>query len=150
MGSVTKEYQDLNRALDDVRDLCREWAAMHEASSFERNIFRYVRLVLHEWLANLHQHGQFDGRMPVVRIRLTTEDRHVYCEVRDNSTGFDLASNLPTDSPTSPEALPERGMGLRIIDACTQQLSYDQTEDGHCRFTFSIPADHDPWLRMRF
>jgi len=150
MTPVTKEYQDLNCALDDVRHLCAEWAAMHDAPPFGDDIFRYVRLVLYEWIANLHQHGQFDGRTPVVRIRLTTKDQHVYCEVEDNSAGFDLAGNLPTDPPPSSETLPERGMGLRIIDACTHHLSYDRVDDGHCRFAFSIPPDHDPWLTMRF
>jgi serine/threonine-protein kinase RsbW len=46
--------------------------------------------------------------------------------------------------------LPERGMGLRIIDACTDTLSYAPTDGGRHRLEFSIPADHDPWLSKLF
>jgi serine/threonine-protein kinase RsbW len=46
--------------------------------------------------------------------------------------------------------LPERGMGLRIINACTDSVSYTPTDSGRYRFEFSIPADHDPWLSMLF
>lgn len=149
MSSITKEYEDLDRALDEVRELSATWA-QDEDSPFGPDILWYVRLVLYEWIANLHQHGHFDGRTPIVNVRLTAENRHVYCEVEDNSNGFNLADELPTDDPPSPSAFPERGTGLRIIDACTSELSYDCPDDDHCRFTFSIPADHDPWLTMRF
>ncbi len=153
MCAFTREYTDLNRALDELRSGLSEWAdGPHEGPSPEA--VRYTQLVLHEWIANLLQHGDFSDREPTIKIQLTSEDRHVSCAVIDNSEGFDLDGHLPTQhlsmSEGEPDALPERGMGLRIINACTDSLSYSSTEAGRQRFEFFIPADHEPWLSMLF
>ena len=150
MSVLAKEYSDLDRALDEVRAVVETWTAtLEEVPPPNGETVQYTQLVLHEWIANLLQHADFAGRSPSIRIRLTTEERHVRGSVEDNSTGFDLTSRLPTEEETL-ENLPERGMGLRIIDACTDRLSYHPTDDGRYRFEFSIPADHDPWLSTLF
>lgn len=150
MSVLAKEYSDLDRALDEVRSVLHDWSAdLDEASSPSGETIRYTQLVLHEWIANLLQHADFNGRPPSIEIRLTTRDRHVTCTVIDNSEGFDLEDRLP-ERDEAMEELPERGMGLRIIDACTGELSYTSTETGTYCFEFSIPADHDPWLSMLF
>jgi anti-sigma regulatory factor (Ser/Thr protein kinase) len=150
MSVLAREYTNLDRALDEVRSVLEEWVAEQDptATPSEETV-RYTQLVLHEWIANLLQHGHFDDRSPTVQIRLSTENRHVTCTVIDNSEGFDLTERLPAEEDPADE-LPERGMGLRIIDACTDHLSYSSTESGRHRFEFSIPADHDPWLSMLF
>lgn len=150
MSVLAKEYSDLNHALDEVRAMLQEWCSQFdEASAPDAETIRYTQLVLHEWIANLLQHADFDGRHPTIRIRLRTENRHVNCCVVDNSEGFDLTDQLPSRDEEM-EDLPERGMGLRIINACTDHLSYTSTNPGRHRFEFSIPADHDPWLSMLF
>jgi serine/threonine-protein kinase RsbW len=150
MSTLAKEYSDLDRALDEVRSVLQEWFTEHEvASPPSAETLRYTQLVLHEWIANLLQHGDFGNRSPSIQIRLTTEDRHVTCAVIDNSEGFNFREQLPSREETMDD-LPERGMGLRIINACTDSVSYTQTESGRYRFEFSIPADHDPWLSMLF
>jgi serine/threonine-protein kinase RsbW len=150
MSVLAKEYTDLDRALDEVRSILYDWSANVDESAAPRaETLRYTQLVLHEWIANLLQHGDFDGRAPAVEIRLTAENQHITCAVIDNSEGFDLNERLPSQDQTM-EELPERGMGLRIIDACTGDLSYTPTDAGRYCFKFSIPADHDPWLSMLF
>lgn len=150
MNILTREFTDLDRALDEVRSLLYDWSTdLAEASSPPPEAIRYTQLVLHEWIANLLQHADFGDRSPSIEIHLTSEDRHITCTVIDNSEGFNLQQRLPSQEEAM-EDLPERGMGLRIIDACTTKISYDATENGCHRFKFSIPADHDPWLSMLF
>jgi len=150
MSVLAKEYTDLDRALDEVRSTLEEWLdEQDEAAAPNAETVRYTQLVLHEWIANLLQHANFQNRTPTVEIRLASENRHVTCVVFDNSEGFNLVERLPSQEETM-DNLPERGMGLRIINACTDRLSYTSTESGRHRFEFSIPADHDPWLSMLF
>lgn len=150
MTALDREYTDLNRALDEVRSALEEWAAEQEASTAPSDDTVYhTQLVLHEWIANLLQHASFEDRSPEVRIHASTEDRHVTCAVVDNSEGFDLAHRLSVAEEAT-EDFPEGGMGLRIISACTDRLSYTSTESGRHRLEFSIPADHDPCLSMLF
>jgi len=150
MSVLAKEYTDLDRALDEVRSVLDEWSSEQEISStLDDETVHYTQLVLHEWIANLLQHADFQDRTPTVQIELTTENRHITCTVTDNSEGFDLAEQLPEQEDVMDD-LPERGMGLRIINACTDRLSYTSMESGRHRFEFSIPADHDPWLSMLF
>jgi serine/threonine-protein kinase RsbW len=150
MSVLAKEYTDLDRALNEVRSVLDEWSTeQDEASAPSAETVQYTQLVLHEWIANLLQHADFRDRTPTVQIHLATENRHITCSVTDNSEGFDLSEQLPSQEEAIDD-LPERGMGLRIINACTDRLSYTPTESGRHRFEFSIPADHDPWLSMLF
>jgi serine/threonine-protein kinase RsbW len=149
MDTFTKKYTDLDRAIDEVRSLSDDWPAACRNGEIDDETLHCTCLVLHEWIANLHQHAQFQRVSPAIEIRLTCQDEHVACSVLDNSDGFDLESYLP-DEDDDPEAFPERGMGLRIIRTCTDELSYTSTDDGlHC-FEFIIPSDHDPWLNTLF
>jgi serine/threonine-protein kinase RsbW len=150
MSVLAKEYTDLDHALDEVRAILDEWRTEQAEDAIpDDETVRYTQLVLHEWIANLLQHADFHGRTPTVEIHLSTENRHVTCAVIDNSEGFNLSDRLPSKEETMDD-LPERGMGLRIINACTDRLSYTSTESGRHRFEFFIPADHDPWLSMLF
>ena len=150
MSVLEKEYSDLDRALDEVRSILEEWlASLDEDTLPDSETIRYTQLVLHEWIANLLQHADFDDRAPVVEIRLSADGQHVHCTVVDNSEGFELADRLPSKDETM-EDLPERGMGLRIINACTTQLSYSSEDSNLHHLEFSIPGDHDPWLSMLF
>lgn len=153
MDAISAHYTDLDTAIDEVRVLVDRWADQVRPNAHERmpdgQTLRYTQLVLHEWLANLAQHASFPDPPPVIRIHLRAEQRHVYCTVEDNSTGFDVDAHLDLQE-TNAEALPERGMGLRIIHACTDSFAYHSTDQQKYRFEFSIPADHDPWLSTLF
>ncbi|PEN15412.1 hypothetical protein CRI94_03200 [Longibacter salinarum] len=204
MHSISQHYDDLNRAIDDVRGLLDEWLAEFgedpmstwaantsserpDGTSFRKHakdtgpdsassessssrpipsessngtslpdedqgrpsVVRYVQVVLHEWLANLIQHADFGSESPTVEIRIYAHERYISCAVDDNSHGFDLQEQLVKQRQEA-RVLPERGMGLRIINACTDRCTYHSTDAGCHRFEFSIPVDHDPWLSMLF
>lgn len=150
MSAFTKTYTDLDRALDEVRSVPKEWSAALGGDGPDDEMVHCTCLVLHEWIANLHQHAQFRDPSPTVEIRLSCQDRHISCSVIDNSEGFDLEEHLPSENDDPEEALPEGGMGLRMIRTCAESLSYTSTEDGLQRFEFFIPSDHDPWLNTLF
>lgn len=181
MNAITKQYHNLDRAIDEVRLLLETWLEQQEGTASMDDLqdgrvgepsdgrprgdessdesadapaeggqaLRYAQLVLHEWLANLLQHADFRDRTPYVEVQIRADETHIFCAVVDNSDGFDLAAHLDAQRSAA-QALPERGMGLRIISACTDDFTYRTTDDGHQRFEFSIPADHDPWLSMLF
>lgn len=149
MSGLEKVYTDLDRALNDLRGLEKKWSEGRDNHVPDSQTAHSASLVLHEWIANLHQFADFADRTPEVKISLTWEDRDLYCSVTDNSEGFDLDSHLP-DETEDLDPLPERGMGLRIIRSCTESLSYGPTGEGLQRFEFSIPEDHDPWLNTLF
>jgi len=150
MTALTRTYNDLDRALDEVRPVLDEWVAEQDADTAPRDdTVHYTQLVLHEWIANLMQHARFGNRSPAIQITASTRDRHISCVVIDNSEGFDLEERLSVDEDATDD-FPERGMGLRIINACTNQLSYTSTESGRHRLEFTIPADQDPCLSMLF
>jgi len=222
MQSLSLEYEDIERAIDDVRQLLDEWLeasdkspmsewqnhasgrsplSNHSLSSNHRgdsanqsappdetersrtdadtgpsdgpisrtpnafdssaedqtdanrngrpSIVRYLQVVLHEWLANLIQHARFEETDPHVEITIRMKRRYISCSVVDNSTGFNLSEQLETQRNQA-QALPERGMGLRIISACTKQCQYRPLGDGRYHFEFSIPVDHEPWLSTLF
>jgi serine/threonine-protein kinase RsbW len=113
------------------------------------SVLRYVQVVLHEWIANMIQHADFGETQPRIEIIVRADQRFVSCSVIDNSRGFNLSDALTTQRNEA-RALPERGMGLRIISACTEQCAYRSLPDGRYRFEFSIPVDHDPWLSTLF
>jgi len=149
MRSFANEYTDPDQALDDVRVTLNKWANQTSTEGQGQNTVRYTLLVLQEWIANLQRHADFSGRSPLIRIGLAVENQHAYGVVVDNSEGFPLDPHLPPNVEPLDD-FPEGQMGLRIIDACTQVLSYASTEDGLYRFEFSIPSDLDPCLNMPF
>ncbi|MFP4227792.1 MAG: ATP-binding protein [Salinivenus sp.] len=149
MCTIDREYGNLEHALDDIRATLTEWADAQAEADPRAEAMRHARVVLQEWLANLFEHAHFADRSPSVTIRVRAVNQGVHGVVLDNSDGFDLDTELsPSKKPVDP--LPDRGMGLRIMDACTTSLSYVQQEDGLYRLEFSIPADHDPWLNTPF
>ncbi len=149
MKTFTKKYTDLDCAIDEMRSFSDEWPAALRNGSLDDETIHCTCLVLHEWIANLHQHAQFRDAPPAVKIRLSNQDRHLSCSVTDNSEGFQIHAHLPSEDDDF-ESLPERGMGLRMIKSCVDDFSYTATEDGRHCFEFIIPFDHDPWLNTLF
>lgn len=150
MEAEVLTYTDLEAALDETNALFARW--MEESPSADvpnSNTLHYARMALHEWLANLIQHANFKERTPEVTLRFETASRHIHCSITDNSAGFELETQLRTQLMEA-QPLPERTMGLRIIDACTEELSYDRTENGRYRLTFSISTSHFPCLNNLF
>jgi serine/threonine-protein kinase RsbW len=148
MDAFTRAYTDLDRAIDEMQSLSDVWPATTRNGTLDADIVHCTSLVLHEWIANLHQHAEFHTD-PWVEVALSLKAHRVCCSVRDNSEGFALRDHFPGEDDEM-EAFPERGMGLLIIETCTDDLSYTTTDDGLQHFDFTIPADHDPWMNTLF
>mgnify|MGYP006445616281 CR=1 FL=1 len=119
---------------------------MDGPSTPPRRVGHYVQLIVHEWVANLVRHATFSDS-PCICLRVLLYGETARCVITDNSTGFDLASALSTIKANA-SPLPETGMGLRIIDACTAGVSYRKESPLHHRFTASVPYDHEPWMNV--
>lgn len=150
MNPVTREFNNLKLAIDDTHSLFEEWIAETDVvDDATASTLHHARLVLHEWLANLVQHADFQERTPEVSIRVHPDQHKVRCIVVDNSEGFAFEQRLGTQT-TDAFPFPERAMGLRFIEACTESLSYHRVDGGLYQFEFSISTDHTPWLSNLF
>ncbi len=90
----------------------------------------HVQLAVHEWLANLVQHADFNGRSVRIDAVITREEDGFGCTISDSSKGFDVDEQVGARrAQLSP--LPERGMGLLMVFACTTDLIYTRTPDGN-------------------
>ena len=69
--------------------------------------------------------------------------------IQDNSDGFDLEEKIQ-ERENGLRALPERGMGLLMLNAATESLNYQRADDGMHRLEFSVSADETPWLNIPF
>lgn len=146
---MTQRYGDLEAAIDGTHALFDRWIAETSHPLPTPNTLHYARLALHEWIANLIQHADFKERDPEITIRVQTNERHVHCRVTDNSSGFEMEDQLRAQIENG-HPFPERTMGLRIIDACTEDLSYDCTAAGKYQISFTISKNHLPCLNNLF
>ena len=62
---------------------------------------------------------------------------------------FDAAKHLRVRMEKL-ERLPERGMGLLMLNAATDSFEYSRSTSGLHRLEFSVSADVDPWLNIPF
>ena len=148
MDPITRRFSDLELAIDDTHALFAEWIDAADAAANARTL-HHACLVLHEWLANLVQHADFQGRTPEVAIRLFPSPNKIRCVVVDNSKGFELEHRLEMQT-TNALPFPERATVLRFIDARTDSISYHRIGGNRHQFEFSISTDHTPWLSNLF
>lgn len=159
MESTPHRFCDLSTLAPDVHALFDAW--IDEATRDDEG--RYpsgdalpgpdaltllrLKLAVHEWVANLVQHARFDGRPPLVTIRLDLVADGVLCEVEDNSDGFDLVAILH-ERQEHLEPMPERGMGLLFLQACTARLSYGPLSAGGHRLTIVVAPEQDAFVDL--
>lgn len=150
MDYIAHRFREPDSLIDRVHALFEQWETdgtfepLLDAITLQR-----LKLAVHEWLANLMQHADFQGRTPDVELRLHTEGKYVHCMIEDNSEGFDLDGHLSARREVL-DAFPERGMGLLMIKSCTENLAYRQLGHARHRLEFSVSADQDPWLNIPF
>ena len=149
---LERSYSDLDTALNNLRVSVQSvWTESNVPNSVTLPPHRtqhYLQLVIHEWVANLIRHASFSSE-PYLIVRVGIRHEAVFCEIIDNSNGFNSEKALATLQEEAPP-FPEAHMGLRIIDACSSRMSYETDEDSKQRFTVSIPYDHDPWMNVLF
>ena len=143
-GSVPSihRFDDFDRVVDDIHALFDAWC---DEDAFADTIGEFglhvMKLAVHEWIANLVQHAAFSKGTPTVRFYVQPEADGVHCAIEDNSDGFDFQSQLSRQNGAvfGPEPS-ERGRGLLMLIACTEDLAYGKSEDGFQRLEFVIRA----------
>ncbi len=109
----------------------------------------HVQLATHEWLANLVQHADFSGRRVLVGATITRESDGFSCTIWDSSKGFDVDEQVDARrAQLSP--LPERGMGLLMVFACTTDLLYTRTKEGNTLSFHVLDEGGDRCLAIPF
>ena len=84
-----------------------------------------MKLAVTEACSNSIRHAYDDGTGEVL-VRFTLEDESIAIEVEDQGDGFEPPETFRTFSPDAPEA----GMGLAIIDALTDELTFSPGTNG--------------------
>jgi serine/threonine-protein kinase RsbW len=149
MESVKQRFRDLSTVIDGVHAVFDQWPEEDMSPAIDAATVHRTRLAVHEWIANLVQHSNFSNRIPDITLDLWSEGEKLICVIEDNSDGFDLDAHLVT-AQEELESLPERGMGLLMLQACATDLFYGQISDGKYRLKFSVRSDSEPWLNIPF
>ena len=152
------QFRDLGTVVDELHGLFEEWehseAALLPLDDFSLQV---MKLAVHEWVANLVQHADFGDQVPLIQVAIRPDEQRVHCVIEDNSQGFDFDLQL-VEQRVSVEAPvpPDRGRGLLMMIACTDDLRYHQprvdaqADRQRYRLEFSISALRKPWLDIPF
>lgn len=154
-------FQDLGTVVDELHGVFERWehdeAFLPPLDSFARDV---MKLAIHEWVANLVQHADFGDRAPLIQLAVWANGESVRCEIADNSQGFDFDIQVARQHhKIVKSATPsDRGRGLLMMIACTEDLRYYQPmpaasadgHSGHHRLEFSISASKKPWIDIPF
>ena len=145
-----QRFEKLDGVIDDLHQTLDRWESNGAFSSeLGPETVQLVKLAIHEWVANLVQHADFGEQKPEIILDVYPNGRSVRCVILDNSLGFDAARHLRIRREEL-EPLPERGMGLLMLDAATDYFEYLRSENGHHKLEFTVSADMDPWLNIPF
>ena len=132
---------NLSSVVDGVHQLFEQWERSNtRMPRVHEETLVCARIVIHEWMANLIQHGDFEGRAPSITIGITFKDGRATCFVRDNSKGLDFGMKLSRTSEQSIHTMPERDVRLLMLQRCAEGISYDRTGEGDYQLQFSVSA----------
>lgn len=138
MPPQTQAFDDLTH----LPDALRAWLDhLADTGRLDPEASMMLGVALHEWVANLAQHARWSAS-PRVVVSVATHEGRLHCAVEDTSVGFDLASVL-LDRREGFEALPERGMGLLMLDALSDGLRYEAVEPHRHRLSFGLRTSTD-------
>ena len=148
MESVKQCFTDLKTVVDGIHSLFDRIQPGELHPALDETALLQAKLAAHEWTANLVQHADFDGQTPEIIVDVWTEADRIKCVIEDNSKGFDLEEQFARRRNGLP-SIPERGMGLLMLQACTSELHYER-EDGGCRLQFVVTWGRNPCLNIPF
>lgn len=154
MTALQYRFTDLQKLTDDTHAIFDAWiddASEGDPVSDEALTLLRLKLAVHEWMANLVQHARFAGT-PVVSLQVSPlPSGEIECVIEDNSEGFNLESTLEMRQHAL-HALPERGMGLLMLQACSKSLSYAKASPppGHVLAFVVADPDDDIFLDVLF
>lgn len=143
-------FSDLETLMERVHGLFDQWEKdLSPTMVNDPWTFYRAKLAVHEWLANLVQHADFGERTPEIQIEISPNGSSVSCMIQDNSRGFDLNEELKTRKEVL-SMLPDRGMGLLMLHACTHSLTYKRLDDSAHRLEFTVSSDPDACFQIPF
>ncbi len=150
MKPVKHVFEDLDTVIDRVHDMFEHWVGNgNRPPGITDDTLYRTKLAVHEWLANLVQHADFDARAPQIAIEFFQADDQLRCTIDDNSKGFDLQGQI-TFRKEVLDKLPDRGMGLLMLQTCTENLTYSPVGDERHRLAFAVSNDENLWLEIPF
>ncbi len=150
MEVTRQRFRKLDGIIDDLHDTFKSWESDGALSpQLDPDTIQLMKLAVHEWIANLVQHADFEGRDPDITLEVFPNDRSLRCVIHDNSTGFEPSRHL-LRRMRELEPLPERGMGLLMLNAATEYFEYSRSKNGPHKLEFSVSSDLDPWLNIPF
>ena len=150
MYSEMHYFRNFKTIIEDIHGLFDGWEAHHNALSIlPLETLHTAKFAVHEWVANIIQHADFKNRTPEVGLYVSPCENRLFCMIEDNSVGFDLEAYLVAN-PTIMHVMPKRGMGLLMIQACTEELSYVHFPGGRHQLEFYVTADQDAYLEIPF
>jgi serine/threonine-protein kinase RsbW len=154
---IERCFHDLDHVVDEVHTLFDNQAQDAPEDSVDEFGLFVMKLAVHEWIANLVQHADFRDVTPEIRLSVEPDAHGLHCVIEDNSAGFDFHAHLDRqhEAVHGPEPS-ERGRGLLMLIACTEDLVYETAGTGCQRIAFRIrvpvapeslatlfpPADH--------
>jgi serine/threonine-protein kinase RsbW len=104
-----------------VQDLAREM-------SCEQRWINDFSTALVEACSNAIEHGNKYSKQKIVRIVVSLNGRQIVAQICDQGAGFDYSRYLSRATP--PDPFSERGRGILIMQAFTDELRYKSNSDG--------------------
>jgi serine/threonine-protein kinase RsbW len=119
--NIPSDFKFLGAVDAAIQDLAREFA-------FSQDAINDVSTALVEACSNAIEHGNKFSRDKRVRVTLRFNGASFTATVLDEGDGFDYQSLLDDDSP--PDMMSERGRGLIIMKAFTDELRFSRLSEG--------------------
>ena len=143
-------FRNLDTIIDDVHQLFDALEKqLDDSGTLPIETLHTAKMAIHEWVANIVQHSEFDNGAPEIGVCLSQRGERLFCMVEDNSAGFDLAGYLDSHEGIT-TVLPDRGMGLLLLKACSEELCYRTLPNGKNQLEFYITDNEDSFLEIPF
>lgn len=121
--NIPSDFKYLGAVDAALQDLAREF-------SFSEGMTNDISTALVEACSNAIEHGNKYAKDKRVHIRFTLNGSKFVACVNDEGPGFDFEERLDCDEP--PDMMSERGRGLIIMKAFTDELKFILNDIGLC------------------
>ena len=119
--TIPSDFKYLGAIDAAVQDLAREMAC-------SQPWINDFSTALVEATSNAIEHGNKFAKGKMVRVELTLNGRRFVAQITDQGGGFDFEDYVSGKNP--PDPLSERGRGILIMQAFTDDVTYSRTPDG--------------------
>jgi serine/threonine-protein kinase RsbW len=123
---IPSDFKYLGAVDSAIQDLAREF-------SCDQRWIDDFSTALVEACTNAIEHGNKFTKKKKVRITIELNEKKIISRVCDQGSGFSFKDYLSDAPPPHPDPLSERGRGIMIMRAFTDQMNYSfDPEDGLC------------------